>query len=275
VFAPLGKKGLIVALLAALLAIGAQAGCGPGERTQGPEKSVAPGVVATATIATATATRPSPPAWTSDPLGNARPGEVIHAVRTNKKLIALTFDDGPAARGLKVILAELAQVGGHATFFEVGDRSIGHDALLRRIVRSGHELGDHSYSHDEVGEGVSTAAIVKTIARTQQRFRQATGAVPALFRPRAGDYDGRLPRIAAERHLAIVLWSLHSGDTNGDSAPQITRTVLGGARPGAIVLMHETAPATIEAVPAIVRGLKKKGYRMVTVSELLAAGVPR
>ena len=83
VFAPLGKKGLIVALLAALLAIGAQAGCGPGERTQGPEKSVAPGVVATATIATATATRPSPPAWTSDPLGNARPGEVIHAVRTN------------------------------------------------------------------------------------------------------------------------------------------------------------------------------------------------
>ena len=166
-------------------------------------------------------------------------------------------------------------MGGHATFFEVGDRSIGHDALLRRIVRSGHELGDHSYSHDEVGEGVSTAAIVKTIARTQQRFRQATGAVPALFRPRAGDYDGRLPRIAAERHLAIVLWSLHSGDTNGDSAPQITRTVLGGARPGAIVLMHETAPATIEAVPAIVRGLKKKGYRMVTVSELLAAGVPR
>jgi peptidoglycan-N-acetylglucosamine deacetylase len=218
---------------------------------------------------------PVPPEPRQPGLGNARPGDVIRSVTTTRKLIALTFDDGPSKDALPKILAALASVRAQGTFFEVGDRSIGHGDLLREIVASGSELGDHSWDHQEVDKVASTSAIERSISRTQQRMLDVTGVTPVLFRPPAGHYDGRLPGIAASDGLAVALWSLHSGDTNGDSAAKITRTVLGGARPGAIVLMHETAPHTVEALPGIVRALKARGYRMVTVSRLLAAGEPR
>lgn len=237
-----------------------------------PPETLSSGLAPPPTPTPRLSTAPATPRYS---LGNASRGQFVHSVATSQRLIALTFDDGPSRKNLPRIIAALRSVGGHATFFEVGGRSIGHDDLLEMIVRSGNELGDHTYTHAEVGRGASTADIASAIARTATRFRQATGVRPVLFRPPSGHYDARLSGLAGEQGMAVILWNIHSGDTNGDSSARITRTVLGSARPGAIVLMHETAPNTVAAMPAIVAGLNRRGYRMVTVSELLGSGQPR
>jgi peptidoglycan/xylan/chitin deacetylase (PgdA/CDA1 family) len=273
----LGWALIVIAALSLVTSCSAGAGAGAGAGG-GPAKAQ---VTATTRPAT-TPPKPIPPKPIPPKprpvrfgLGNANPGEVFHSVDTNEKVIALTFDDGPSKKGLAAILPALAKVRAHATFFEVGDRAIGHADLLRRIAASGNELANHTWDHQEVGKDASDAAIVASIRKTQSAFAAATGAPPVLFRPVAGHYDGRLPGIAADRGLAIALWSVHSGDTNGDSAAKITRTVLASAKPGAIVLMHETAPQSVLALSGILAGLKKRGYSMVTVSDLLGRGTPR
>jgi peptidoglycan/xylan/chitin deacetylase (PgdA/CDA1 family) len=186
--------------------------------------------------------------------------------------IALTFDDGPCAR-TQEIADVLAAHDARATFFMVGRWIPEHEPMLRRLVGRGHEIGNHAFDHsDLVGRPLRT---VVQILRTARRIRAAVGSAPPLFRPPYTRFDAGVRLAARLTRMTLVTWSVDPRDWSPDtSAAQVHERVVGAVRDGDIVVLHENETvdtATIAALPRILRDLRARGYRMVTVSELLGA----
>jgi peptidoglycan-N-acetylglucosamine deacetylase len=199
------------------------------------------------------------------PVGcTSRPGPAVSAGAGRNRDVALTFDDGPSLTQTPAILATLDRFHAHATFFEEGRHVRGREALMNLILAEGDEIGNHSYHHPEYpGYG--------ELAATDSRIRAATGFEPCLFRPPYGLIDPMVAAAARRARLETVLWSLDSGDDHHPGVAAIRATVLAGTRPGAIVLMHDGGhhPQTVRALPGVIRGLRARGFRLVTVTALL------
>lgn len=186
------------------------------------------------------------------------------------KRIALTFDDGPNCTTMAQILALLAQYRAKATFFLVGDNiTTPTYAILRQAVEQGCELGNHSRTHSAM-PGLRDEAITAEIEAVQQQVRQITGAYPRVFRPPYLAVDTRM------RRLIPMPFINGYGPADWEDACTVQariRTVLDGARDGAVVLMHcmEGNHLTVEALGTILPALGREGYAFVTVSELFGA----
>lgn len=214
--------------------------------------------------------------------GIARPGSsvayptVTHGARDRKR-VALTFDDGPDPEVTPRILDALAKYDARATFFVIGRSVEAHPELARAIVAAGHELANHSWRHSRLQNFFAVDEQEREIERGEAAIAACTGdRTPPLYRPPLGTKSPPLARAATRKRLTLVTWSLHSHDTRIADADQIARRVLRKLRPGDIVLMHDGhdlpgrhRPATALAVPQILRGLREKGLRSVTVSELI------
>ncbi|MFT3864578.1 MAG: polysaccharide deacetylase family protein [Solirubrobacterales bacterium] len=185
------------------------------------------------------------------------------------KDVALTFDDGPSLTQTPAILETLVRFGARATFFEEGRHVAGREALMRQILAAGSEIGNHSYDHPvDPGEW--------ELASTQEAIRGATGFMPCLFRPPYGEVDKKVERAARANGLELVLWTLDSEDDAHPGVGAIRVRVVRQTRPGSIVLLHDGGhhPETVKALPGIIEGLAARGFRFVTVTELLG-GVTR
>jgi peptidoglycan/xylan/chitin deacetylase (PgdA/CDA1 family) len=201
----------------------------------------------------------------SEPTGCvSRAGEVASRGPREAGAVALSFDDGPSRTQTAAILGELERLRARATFFAEGRHVAGREALMREILASGSEIGNHSFHHPADPGPAELAA-------TDAAIRGATGFEPCLFRPPYGLVDRRLEAEARRNGLQLVLWTLDSGDDHHPGVARIVSRVLGGAGPGSIVLLHDGGhhPQTVRALPAIVRGLRARGFRLVTVTELL------
>lgn len=213
------------------------------------------------------ATRTAQP--TPDP---GAPGSIFKSVRTDRRVVALTFDDGPSS-GLDEVLDALSRSHSRATFFVVGKRCEGNEAKLMDVVAAGHELGNHTELHLEVDEECDDAQMRWTITKAQERIRAAGGGEARFFRPPAGRYDDRLPSATQPLGLATALWDVHSWDTNAKTTSGgLISSVAARVRPGSIVLLHETSAVARRALPELIRRLRADGYELVTLSELVAAG---
>lgn len=182
--------------------------------------------------------------------------------------VALTFDDGPGpltAQFLRILERERVP----ATFFVVGRNVAGREATLRRILAGGSTLGNHSLTHSSLAAGDDAA--VADIRATQAVIREATGFSPCLMRPPYGLSSRRLVAAADAQSLTSILWSVNPQDTRDPGSRQIRERVLARVRPGSIVLAHDGGPRrqTLAALPGIIRTLKARGYRFVTVTDLL------
>lgn len=183
--------------------------------------------------------------------------------------VALTFDDGPVSTTAEVIRI-LDRGGARGTFFLVGKKIPGNEVLVRSIVRRGHEVGNHSFHH-------LMFPTTEDISASTALIRSVTGAPPRLYRPPFGAIDRSTSVAARATGLTSVRWDVDSEDVfpvwEGISAEEIYDRVVGGIRPGSIVLMHDGClwSKVADALPAIVATLSERGYRMVTVSELLGA----
>jgi peptidoglycan-N-acetylglucosamine deacetylase len=222
---------------------------------------------------------PPGPAWGAQPVD-------VWAGPTNEKAVALTFDDGPSPVYTPQIMALFKQYQAHGTFFVTGYRVEQHPALVQALIKAGHEVGNHSFSHPRFTK-------IGQFSREQELERTAVeldllGCPQSerLFRPPYSAYDDRLKTYLAHTRRRLVLWSIDSGDWRGLAAPAIIKNVLSRAQNGAIIIFHdnnEDARAdrhpTVEALRTILPALKAEGYRMVTVSELLhhhgSPGQPR
>lgn len=197
-------------------------------------------------------------------------GELVTSVETRDSVVALTFDDGPSAVYTDSVLDLLRATNARATFFVIGDALERHPRTARRILAEGHELGNHSYSHQRLVL-VSQKTIRYEVERTDSLIRDLGSAGPIYFRPPYGKRLIGLPRYLARSGRPTILWSLEP-DTWHRQAAAMTRHVMENIRPGAIVLLHVELQSRSEerqALRMIIEGLQRQGYDLVTLSELL------
>jgi peptidoglycan/xylan/chitin deacetylase (PgdA/CDA1 family) len=193
-----------------------------------------------------------------------------------RREIALTFDDGPGPYTPEV-LRVLRRFHVHATFFEVGFMERWFHTSTAKAVHEGHTVGDHTESHPKLA-ALRKGAQRKQIVSQEQWLTKLGLPRPRLFRPPYGSFDSKTFDILRKRRLLMVLWSADSEDYRRPGAAVIARNVLHGAKPGAIVLMHDAGGArsqTVAALPTIIRRLRRRHYKLVTVPQLLLDDPPR
>lgn len=201
-------------------------------------------------------------------------GDIVWEVPTADKLIALTFDDGPDSKQTPKILDILKQYDAKATFFVVGKRVDLYPDIVRRELAEGHELANHTFTHPYFQGKVSVERLQQEIDSTHKSIKKATGTSPHLFRPPGGYYNQTMVHVTKKLGYQVVLWSWHQDtvDWNRPGVGKIVNKVLNNARNGDIVLFHdfvEGRTQTIAALEKIMPELSKRGYKFVTVSELL------
>jgi len=190
---------------------------------------------------------------------------------SSKRMVALTFDDGPGPY-TPLAIKKLREARLRATFFLVGKEIRAYPGLAG-LEKPYSAAGDHTMTHPFL-PGLSEAAMTQEIAGAKALIEQATGRPVALFRP---PYEGRSPAISAEVKalgLLEVLWSTDSADSLGANYAGIEHNVVAGLRPGSIILMHENRGQTIRALPVIFAALAREHLRAVTVPELVAEDPP-
>lgn len=181
----------------------------------------------------------------------------------SKPMVALTFDDGPS-QYTPDILNTLEKYESRATFFEVGNRVDRYPNTVLRISRMGCEIGNHSYDHPLMGNA-SAAKIYSEISSTDAKIKKIIGKKPVLFRPPYGGIGSSLRKNGG---LPLILWSIDTLDWKYRNADSVYRAAIGHVKDGDIILMHDLYGSTRTAVQRIVPELRKRGYQLVTVSEL-------
>ncbi len=184
------------------------------------------------------------------------------------KCVALTMDDGPVANTVRVLnLLRREQV--HATFFVVGMNASAHPGIIRRMVADGNAVGNHSWNHPQFWH-ISKAAIRRQLASTDALLKRITGKRPTIVRTPFGEFDARVRAVARSRGQALIQWSVDPMDWRDHNSKLVTKRVLNSVRRNSIILSHDVWPTTRRAYAGIIRGLKAKGYTLVTVPQLLA-----
>ncbi|MBP2388086.1 polysaccharide deacetylase family protein [Paeniglutamicibacter kerguelensis] len=186
------------------------------------------------------------------------------------KCVALTFDDGPGPK-TEQLLDALKQENAAATFFVVGPNAEARPQVLARMVAEGHEIGNHTWNH-RVLTSLAPGRVAMEISGVADAVEDATGTAPTLLRPPYGATNATVKKAAG---VPVILWDVDTLDWKVRDASKVVSNALRDTRPGSIVLMHDIHFSTIEAVPAILKGLRAKGYHFVTVSELLASANPQ
>ncbi|MCR4401281.1 MAG: polysaccharide deacetylase family protein [Firmicutes bacterium] len=188
--------------------------------------------------------------------------------------VAITFDDGPDTTYTPKILDVLARHGVRATFFLIGQAAEKHPEVVARIVNEGHAIGNHTYFHSNLSR-MAAWQVLADLEKAQQVFSRLTGQEPTVVRPPYGALDPPAVEAIGKRGLKVVLWTVDSLDWWGLRKDQILKNVLPALKSGVIVLHHssggpeEDLTGTVEALPEIIAALKQKGYRFLTVPEVL------
>ncbi len=203
-------------------------------------------------------------------------GRVVDGVGVHAPVVALTFDDGPSPDATPRVLDALRAAGMRATFFVLGKHAEAHPELVERIVREGHEVANHGYSHG-ILVFASRGEIAEELTRTQ-RILHAAGAPPvSLFRAPHGFRNPMVVGVCRRLGYRVVGWTKGVFDTRLPGAETIAHRSVAALRPGAILLLHDgdgsgdgDRSQTAEALPAILAAVKERELEAVTMSELAA-----
>ena len=195
-------------------------------------------------------------------------GQLLNGVPVKKgdKVFALTFDDGPWPVYTRQILRILKENDAKATFYMVGQVVAEYPELAREVVRDGHALGNHSWNHPSRPRDP-----VRQVQRTNAAIKRATGFSPTTFRPPYG-IVASMAREAMRQGQPVLIWTSDSNDWKRPGASRIASNVLRDAGEGGVALMHDgggNREQTVMALPTIIAELKSRGYKLVTVPELL------
>lgn len=202
------------------------------------------------------------------------PRITFSSVHVDGPYIAITFDDGPSATLTPKLLDLLAARQIKASFFVIGQNVAEHPEIVARAVREGHEIGNHSWSHPYFAR-LSDEAVRNQVKRTDEAIMNAAGIHPKLLRPPYGSITARQKQwIHDEFGYEIILWDVDPLDWKRPGPTVIANRILKNTRAGSIVLSHDIHPGTIEAMPATLAQLQDKGFKFVTVSELIAMATP-
>jgi peptidoglycan-N-acetylglucosamine deacetylase len=198
---------------------------------------------------------------------------VVNYVPTEQKVVALTFDDGPHPVFTPEILDILDRYHVKATFFMVGKYMDKYPDVAKEVIRRGHAIGNHTYTHPHNIELDTQAQMIRELDQCEQVIEKLTGHRTHLFRPPRGLVDGSVFTIAAEEGYTTILWTVCADHHDAPAPELMARRVLDNNRPGGIILVHDGETGIrwkdVAATQLIIEELRKRGYRFVTVPELL------
>jgi len=216
----------------------------------------------------------SPSPEKAKPAIPAEPRITFSSVNVEGPYIAMTFDDGPSAKLTPKLLDLLAAHHIKATFFVIGENAAEHPELVQRAAREGHEIGNHSWSHPYLSK-MSDEGVRQQLQKTDDAIKNATGARPTLMRPPYGALTEHQKKWIHETFgYRIILWDVDPLDWKRPGAAVVCNRIVKETRSGSIVLSHDIHPGTIEAMPATLGQLEAKGFKFVTVSELIRMARP-
>lgn len=179
--------------------------------------------------------------------------------------VALTFDDGPDPATTPQILDTLQTENVNATFFVLGTKVAGNEAILQREHAEGHEIGNHTWDHKDLTR-LNNMQITAEIEQANKAIVGAGVPSPQLFRPPYGAINSH---VASTSPMPIILWNVDPKDWHHKDPNEDVRAVVDAVQPGSIVLLHDMHATTRTALPQIITELKQRGYKFVTVSQLL------
>ncbi len=208
---------------------------------------------------------------TVSPLSSEGKKLPIYCVDTKgEKKVSITFDAAWGDEDAEEILAILGKYKVQATFFMVGDWVRKYPELVRKLSEAGHDVANHSNKHPHVNT-MNKEAIKKDIMEAHEAIKVVTGKECNLYRPPYGEYNNTVLEAAQECHYHTIQWDVDSIDWKGYDAPTIVNKVVNHKHlgSGSIILLHNGAKHTAEALPQIIEGLKNKGYEIVPISELI------
>ena len=195
----------------------------------------------------------------------------LYRVSTRQRLIALTLDDGPDAVTTPLILGELQRAGARATFFLIAARVQGQERVVQQLAESGHEIGNH-LTRDAPSIRLSASAFARDLEQAH-RVLSAHGPV-RWARPGAGWYSQTMIAIMARQHYRCALGSVYPYDAAIPSVTWARWHILRNAGPGAIIVLHDGGARggrTLQVLRSVLPELQRRGFRVVTLSELAAA----
>jgi peptidoglycan/xylan/chitin deacetylase (PgdA/CDA1 family) len=200
----------------------------------------------------------------------------IAAGGSEQREIALTFDDGPGPYTPQ-LLDQLQRLHAPATFFEVGLMIHYFNSSLLRELQMGEAIGDHTAQHPMMAQLTRGQQASEILDQTHDLARYGA-PFPRLYRPPYGSFNRATFAILKRLRMLMVLWTVDTSDYRQPGVEAIVHSALAGAKPGAIILMHDaggTRTQTIAALPLIVRGLRARGYKLVTIAQLVLDDPPR
>lgn len=208
------------------------------------------------------------PRWVFSIYTQVNPGAVFF-VPTNEKIVALTIDDGPDPRSTPAILHVLAQNRARATFFLISNQVMGVEGIVSALARQGHEIGNHLVEDEP--------SILLSAHEFETRLREADQILSAFaplywFRPGGGWYSQTMVAIAHQQGYQVALGSVFPYDTHIKSTWFATTSIVSNVRPGSIIVLHEgngRGLRTAETLTKVLPALKRRGYRVVSLSELM------
>ncbi len=215
------------------------------------------------------------PALPAESKQKQRNVEPIHRIDTQRKLVALTFDDGPDPTYTPLILETLHKAHVPATFFVLGSQADKYPQIMEWIKRAGHEIGNHGYHHYDLNK-LTEQEIYDEIKRTEHSILRTTGTFAQYYRPPGGVMTHDVLNAVQLTGYDLIHWSVDPRDWSlRRTASVIANSVKKNIASGDIVLFHDgglNQKQTLSALRELIRDLRSRGYRFVTVSQLLAAG---
>ncbi len=194
---------------------------------------------------------------------------VISRGKTDELNVAITFDDGPDALKTPVVLDILNKHNIPATFFLIGNKIPGNEALVKRITDEGHIVGIHSWSHSNWFDFFAPAAMKRELIRTTETVIAASARIPLLFRPPYGVINPMLARALRSLPLTVVGWSVRSLDTVIRDPARVTDRICRKIRPGSVILLHDHTDFTTDHLERLTGQIRDAGYQIVPLDVLL------
>jgi peptidoglycan-N-acetylglucosamine deacetylase len=196
--------------------------------------------------------------------------KVTCKANTDKREIAISFDDGPAKQYTREILQALKNENVKAAFFCIGKHIPGNEQILQQTINEGHIVGNHSYTHHFWFDMFSAKQMLGDLETMDNEMKRVTGLRPKLFRPPYGVTNPNLKKAIISGGYTPVGWSVRSMDTIITDEKKLLNKMVASLKPGAVFLFHDTCQVTVKMLPAFIEEVKNRGYQIVPLDKLLA-----
>ena len=195
--------------------------------------------------------------------------KVLCSAQTDKKQIAISFDDGPVEGYTPRVLEVLKEQNVPAAFFCIGWRIVENELLFRKVYEEGHVIGNHSYSHNPSFDMLPSKKMLQDLQKTDDAVNRVLGLRTKMFRPPYGVTTPAMKKAVEQGGYTAIGWNIRSLDKMAKNEEKLLRKLTRLLRPGAVILFHDTQKITLAILPRFIQAARNEGYEFVRLDNLL------